>query len=113
MCGIMLGFASLTPTYADWDAFPGWEGEFEILEFDEARSAKTQSGILVSRRAVLERKCVADEELTLANLHGGDNVEGIVTNIAEFGAFVKLDISRTLRVRLMSYTIGAPVERPA
>nr|VFJ62526.1 MAG: S1 RNA binding domain-containing protein [Candidatus Kentron sp. FW] len=75
----------------DWDAFLGWEGELEILGLDEAQRSKTRSGILVSRRAVLEREREAALVAALASLHEGDDLEGMVTNITDFGVFVRLE----------------------
>ena len=69
------------------DAGPlmGLKQPFQILKMDRRRG-----NIVVSRRAILEESRAEQRAEVIANLHEGQNVEGVVKNITEYGAFVDL-----------------------
>ena len=58
---------------------------FKILKMDRARG-----NIVVSRRAVLEESSLKAREKILETLFEGKVVEGVIKNIADYGAFVDL-----------------------
>ncbi len=69
----------------DLSSFIGKEFDFEILEFDRAK-----------RRVVLGRKALAQKEIdekkaqVFASINVGDRIDGTVSRIVDFGAFVDL-----------------------
>ncbi len=69
----------------DLSSFIGKEFDFEILEFDKAK-----------RRVVLGRKALAQKEIdekraqVFASINPGDRIDGTVSRIVDFGAFVDL-----------------------
>ena len=63
----------------------GCRYNFRILEFKERGR-----NIVVSRRALLEEERERIARETLANIRPGDKLEGEVTRIADFGAFVDI-----------------------
>ncbi|MBM2577569.1 30S ribosomal protein S1 [Jannaschia sp. Os4] len=69
------------------DAGPlmGLKQPFQILKMDRRRG-----NIVVSRRAILEESRAEQRAEVIANLHEGQNVDGVVKNITEYGAFVDL-----------------------
>lgn len=69
------------------DAGPlmGLKQPFQILKMDRRRG-----NIVVSRRAILEESRAEQRAEVIANLTEGQNVEGVVKNITEYGAFVDL-----------------------
>ncbi len=58
---------------------------FEVLKMDKERG-----NIVVSRRAILEEVSAEERSKIMENLKEGDEVEGIVKNITDYGAFVDL-----------------------
>ncbi|MGR3540823.1 MAG: 30S ribosomal protein S1 [Hasllibacter sp.] len=58
---------------------------FEILKMDRRRG-----NIVVSRRAILEESRAEQRAEVISNLAEGQNVDGVVKNITEYGAFVDL-----------------------
>ena len=58
---------------------------FEITEYSE-----DGRNLVLSRRKILETEAVAARERLMATLQAGDVVEGTVTRVAPFGAFVDL-----------------------
>ncbi len=58
---------------------------FEVLKMDKERG-----NIVVSRRAILEEVSEEERSKIMENLKEGDEVEGIVKNITDYGAFVDL-----------------------
>ena len=58
---------------------------FEILKMDKRRG-----NIVVSRRTVLEESRAEQRSEIVQNLEEGQTVEGMVTNITDYGAFVDL-----------------------
>lgn len=69
------------------DAGPlmGLKQPFQILKMDRRRG-----NIVVSRRAILEESRAEQRAEVIAQLTEGDNVDGVVKNITEYGAFVDL-----------------------
>lgn len=69
------------------DAGPlmGLKQPFQILKMDRRRG-----NIVVSRRAILEESRAEQRAEVIAKLTEGDNVDGVVKNITEYGAFVDL-----------------------
>jgi small subunit ribosomal protein S1 len=59
--------------------------EFKILKYNRKRS-----NIVLSRRVILEAEREAKRAKTLATIHEGKKVEGVVKNITEYGVFVDL-----------------------
>jgi small subunit ribosomal protein S1 len=69
------------------DAGPlmGLKQPFQILKMDRRRG-----NIVVSRRAILEESRAEQRAEVIGNLTEGQEVDGVVKNITEFGAFVDL-----------------------
>ena len=69
------------------DAGPlmGLKQPFQILKMDRRRG-----NIVVSRRAILEESRAEQRAEVIGNLIEGQNVDGVVKNITEYGAFVDL-----------------------
>ncbi|MDO4897255.1 MAG: 30S ribosomal protein S1 [Moraxella sp.] len=63
----------------------GKELEFKIIKIDKQRN-----NIVVSRRAVMEAENSAERDELLAKLEEGMEVQGIVKNLTDYGAFVDL-----------------------
>lgn len=63
----------------------GKEIEVIVIKMDEIRN-----NVVVSRRAVLQDANSADRELLLETLEDGKEIEGVVKNIADYGAFIDL-----------------------
>ncbi|MGE0709305.1 MAG: 30S ribosomal protein S1 [Planctomycetota bacterium] len=63
----------------------GKDIECKIIKIDEARM-----NIVVSRRRLLEEEREAKKKELLERLHEGAVVDGVVKNLAEFGAFIDL-----------------------
>ena len=93
---------------------PGDIGEFVgkpmramILKIDEERR-----NIVISRRKLIEDERDAAKKRLLENVREGDLVRGMITNVADFGAFVDLGgIDGLLHITDMSWgRIGHPSE---
>lgn len=67
------------------DELIGKTYKFKILKYNRKRS-----NIVLSRRAILEEEREAKRAATLASIHEGKVVEGIVKNITEYGVFADL-----------------------
>ncbi|MEW6748004.1 MAG: 30S ribosomal protein S1, partial [Planctomycetota bacterium] len=69
------------------DAGPlmGLKQPFQILKMDRRRG-----NIVVSRRAILEESRAEQRAEVIGNLFEGQNIDGVVKNITEYGAFVDL-----------------------
>lgn len=84
----------------------GTEQQFLIVKIDEARG-----NIVVSRRAVLEGERAADKSRLLSELKQGMIVEGVVKNLAPYGAFIDLGgIDGLLHASDLSYNKRVSVE---
>ena len=67
------------------DEMVGKEFEFKILKYNRKRS-----NIVLSRRVLLEEERESKRAKTLATIHEGKVVSGIVKNLTEYGVFVDL-----------------------
>ncbi|WP_255501584.1 30S ribosomal protein S1 [Candidatus Vesicomyidisocius sp. SY067_SCS001] len=69
----------------DFSYLTGQEIEAIVIKMDEVRN-----NIVISRKAVLQEANSADREALLEELEEGKEIEGIVKNLADYGAFVDL-----------------------
>jgi len=69
----------------DFDFLQGQEIEAIVIKMDEVRN-----NIVISRKAVLQEANSADREALIAALDVDKEIEGIVKNLADYGAFVDL-----------------------
>jgi len=67
------------------DEMVGKTFNFKILKYNRKRS-----NIVLSRRVILEEERAAKRAATLASIHEGKVVDGVVKNITEYGVFVDL-----------------------
>ncbi|MCP5053315.1 MAG: 30S ribosomal protein S1, partial [bacterium] len=67
------------------DELVGKTYEFKILKYNRKRS-----NIVLSRRAILEHEREGKRSTTVASIHEGKVVEGIVKNITDYGVFIDL-----------------------
>src|SRR5437016_6681729 len=70
----------------DLDEFLGQELKCKVIELNRSRN-----NVVLSRRAVLEEERKEQRQQILDKLQPGDVVEGQISNIVDFGAFVDLD----------------------
>jgi small subunit ribosomal protein S1 len=70
----------------DLDEFLGKELRCKVIELNRSRN-----NVVLSRRAVLEDERKEMRQAILDRLNPGDVVEGQISNIVDFGAFVDLD----------------------
>src|SRR5438132_2980299 len=70
----------------DLDEFMGKELRCKVIELNRSRN-----NVVLSRRAVLEDERKEMRQAILDRLNPGDVVEGQISNIVDFGAFVDLD----------------------
>src|SRR6266516_1226607 len=70
----------------DLDEFMGKELRTKVIELNRSRN-----NVVLSRRAVLEDERKEMRQAILDRLNPGDVVEGQISNIVDFGAFVDLD----------------------
>jgi small subunit ribosomal protein S1 len=70
----------------DLDEFTGQELRCKVIELNRSRN-----NVVLSRRAVLEDERKEMRQAILDRLNPGDVVEGQISNIVDFGAFVDLD----------------------
>src|SRR5205809_7293059 len=70
----------------DLDEFLGQELRAKVIELNRSRN-----NVVLSRRAVLEEERKDQRQRILDKLNPGDVVEGQISNIVDFGAFVDLD----------------------
>jgi small subunit ribosomal protein S1 len=68
------------------DEYMGQAIETKVIELNRSRN-----NVVLSRRAVLEEQRKEDRERILDRLQPGQVVEGTISNIVDFGAFVDLD----------------------
>ncbi|ACH40252.1 ribosomal protein S1 [Citrifermentans bemidjiense Bem] len=89
------------------DRFVGQTYQFRILKLNRKRG-----NLVLSRRVLLEEERDKARTETLATLKEGDIVNGVVKNIAEYGAFVDLGgVDGLLHVTDMSWgRLGHPSE---
>jgi small subunit ribosomal protein S1 len=91
----------------DLDQLVGETFQFKVLKYNRKRS-----NIVLSRRVILEKEREAKRAETLATIHEGKVMEGVVKNITEYGAFIDLGgIDGLLHITDMSWgRIGHPSE---
>src|SRR6266511_1359870 len=70
----------------DLDEFMGQELRCNVIELNRSRN-----NVVLSRRAVLEDERKEMRQAILDRLNPGDVVDGTISNIVDFGAFVDLD----------------------
>jgi small subunit ribosomal protein S1 len=70
----------------DLDEFLGQDLRAKVIELNRSRN-----NVVLSRRAVLEEERKEQRQQILDRLQPGDVVEGQISNIVDFGAFVDLD----------------------
>src|SRR6059036_1657147 len=70
----------------DLDEFMGKELRTKVIELNRSRN-----NVVLSRRAVLEDERKEMRQAILDRLNPGDVVDGTISNIVDFGAFVDLD----------------------
>ena len=70
----------------DLDEFLGQKLECKVIELNRSRN-----NVVLSRRAVLEHERREVRQRILDDLEPGKVVEGVISNIVDFGAFVDLD----------------------
>ncbi|MBC8518971.1 MAG: 30S ribosomal protein S1 [Gammaproteobacteria bacterium] len=63
----------------------GKDLEFKVIKLDQKRN-----NVVVSRRAVVEAEYSAEREELLKTLEEGVNINGIVKNLTDYGAFIDL-----------------------
>ena len=97
---------SLRPV-RDLDQMVGKTFEFKVLKYNRKRS-----NIVLSRRVMLEKEREGKRAETLATIHEGKVMTGVVKNITEYGAFIDLGgIDGLLHITDMSWgRIGHPSE---
>lgn len=59
--------------------------EFKIIKLDRSRN-----NVVISRKAVLERELTKEREELIASLEAGQDIEGVVKNLTDYGAFINL-----------------------
>ena len=67
------------------ESFEGRQMEFKVIKLDQKRN-----NVVVSRRSVLEQENSAEREALLEQLQEGQEVQGTVKNLTDYGAFVDL-----------------------
>ncbi|MDC9714321.1 MAG: 30S ribosomal protein S1 [Gammaproteobacteria bacterium] len=87
--GVVKAFlpGSLVDTHPvkDFSYLTGQEIEAIVIKMDEVRN-----NIVISRKAVMQEANSADREALLESLEEGKEIEGVVKNLADYGAFVDL-----------------------
>src|SRR5690349_7750635 len=89
------------------DEFMGQTLECKVIELNRSRN-----NVVLSRRAVLEEERKEVREQILGNLEPGQVVEGKISNIVDFGAFVDLDgIDGLIHISELSWShVNHPTE---
>ena len=92
----------------DFSYLTGQEIEAIVIKMDEVRN-----NIVISRKAVMQEANSADREALLETLEEGKEVEGIVKNLADYGAFVDLGgVDGLLHITDISWTrVNHPSEK--
>ncbi|SFV77251.1 SSU ribosomal protein S1p [hydrothermal vent metagenome] len=94
----------------DFSYLTGQEIEAIVIKMDEVRN-----NIVISRKAVMQEANSADREALLETLAEGKEIEGIVKNLADYGAFVDLGgVDGLLHITDISWTrVNHPSEKLA
>ncbi|MBA2664020.1 MAG: 30S ribosomal protein S1 [Bradymonadaceae bacterium] len=83
----------------DTSPYIGRQDKFQVIKFD-----KEKADVVVSRRNLLEKGRDSDRQEALGELTAGQQFEGVVRNITNFGAFVDIGgIDGLLHVSNMSW----------
>ncbi|NVM57546.1 MAG: S1 RNA-binding domain-containing protein, partial [Desulfobacterales bacterium] len=83
----------------DLDKMLGKTIEFKVLKYNRKRS-----NVVLSRRVILEKEREGQRAETLATIHEGKAIQGVVKNITEYGVFVDLGgIDGLLHITDMSW----------
>lgn len=92
----------------DFSYLTGQEIEAIVIKMDEVRN-----NIVISRKAVMQEANSADRETLLETLEEGKEVDGIVKNLADYGAFVDLGgVDGLLHITDISWTrVNHPSEK--
>lgn len=69
----------------DMSFLEGKEIEFKLVKMDKKRN-----NVVVSRRAVIEEETSEERDALLASLTEGQEIEGVVKNLTDYGAFIDL-----------------------
>jgi len=69
----------------DPSTLEGKELEFKVIKLDQKRN-----NVVVSRRSVVESENSVEREALMSNLQEGQEVQGVVKNLTDYGAFVDL-----------------------
>src|SRR5436309_1193378 len=85
------------------DEFKGEKIECRVIELNRSRN-----NVVLSRRAVLEEERKEQRQEILDRLQPGMIVEGAISNIVDFGAFVDLNGVEGQNLPLRSAPAGAP-----
>ncbi|MBN1833703.1 MAG: 30S ribosomal protein S1 [Deltaproteobacteria bacterium] len=99
--------ADLRPV-RDLNTLIGTEHDFRIVKYE-----RTQGNVVLSRRAAMEAERKALREETLKRLENGAIVEGIVSNIRDYGLFIDLEgIDGLVHITDLSWgKVGHPSEK--
>ena len=76
--------AEATPT-KDLDHLEGKYEEFKVIKLD-----KEKNNVVLSRKAVLEEVNSEEREKLLSSLEEGQEIQGVVKNLTDYGAFIDL-----------------------
>ena len=92
----------------DFSYLTGQEIEAIVIKMDEVRN-----NIVISRKAVMQEANSADREALLETLEEGKEIDGIVKNLADYGAFVDLGgVDGLLHITDISWTrVNHPSEK--
>ena len=92
----------------DFSYLTGQEIEAIVIKMDEVRN-----NIVISRKAVMQEANSADREALLETLEEGKEIEGIVKNLADYGAFVDFGgVDGLLHITDISWTrVNHPSEK--
>ncbi len=92
----------------DLDDLIGTEHDFRVVKYE-----RNQGNVVLSRRAAMEAERKALREETLKRLENGAVVEGIVSNIRDYGLFIDLEgIDGLVHITDLSWgKVGHPSEK--
>ena len=84
----------------DLDHLEGKYEEFKVIKLD-----KDKNNVVLSRKAVLEEVNFEERTKLLTLLEEGQEVEGVVKNLTDYGAFIDLGgVDGLLHITAVSYT---------
>lgn len=100
--------SQMDATFAEPESLVG-----QSMDFLVTRVEQRGRNIVVSRRALVERERKENIEKVIASISEGDTIEGAVTRMAPFGAFVELapGVEGMVHISELSWTrVGSPDE---